>query len=473
MSAYTSLVRLIFLILVFFSFAASAQDTFRLTVEKFGSRDKPQTLFNTISLELEFEEDIVVSPSEKFFDNLDVPIQTASEEEIATALIAAGQDVFLRAVFLEEDSEAVILLYRSLDGAVIFASRFAVDYALLEARTVVVDELLKALRNATLRDPIEREKLEELGVKFDSSFLQVAPDPDLKTIDAPPKEEPQTTEKPEAPKGAKASDARGQVTFALAPTIWRYKACSKQGVATHFFCQDQQGAHAPTQTNVTGLIGFDLGASYQLLPFLGASVQASYFRSSVSVDIPANRGSYDPASITVQGGEANIALFSHRALGKSKKYHVGGRAGLQLQSISTSVHAFALPETPDVKENRSLLPSSLMIGAFAGAQARALVTERVRVALGFDLNLGSYSEKNDQIWSEDQSPLALGLSAQALVDVAITGNWSALLGIRAATFAAKGEGKGSRLTLWSGDAFEDGMVVSTRFIPKAGIAWRF
>ena len=103
------------------SSSALADDAIRVMVAPFGEESARKTLFDALELELELEEDLLVSDAAPLFEELLVPeLSDAESDELAEALRALEQDAVVQATFLNDDQDAVVLIYRATDGLPIF-----------------------------------------------------------------------------------------------------------------------------------------------------------------------------------------------------------------------------------------------------------------------------------------------------------------------------------------------------------------
>lgn len=136
----------------------------RLVVDNFGERQAPQALFDAMGLELELEEDILISSPETLNNILSEGIAKSDADTLREAMQVAEQDAILRAVFFEDDVDVALLVHRSSDGEIVYATRVDVDAAVTDARNVVVDKLLVALRGLEDRTRTPLARLEEIGV---------------------------------------------------------------------------------------------------------------------------------------------------------------------------------------------------------------------------------------------------------------------------------------------------------------------
>jgi len=91
-------------------------------------------------------------------------IAQSDADTLREAMQVAEQDAILRAVFFEDDVDVALLVHRSSDGEIVYATRVDVDAAVTDARNVVVDKLLVALRGLEDRTRTPAARLEEIGV---------------------------------------------------------------------------------------------------------------------------------------------------------------------------------------------------------------------------------------------------------------------------------------------------------------------
>jgi len=134
--------------------AATAAEQRMVIVPFEHSVDRGRELYEAVSLELEFEEELVLIPSEDVLPFFENAVSEASEAEIKKALKKGKVDLLLRAEEVDGAAGyAMLWLVRQDDGAVVYAKHIAIEEG-IKNNVELAAEIASACRDASTLPPL-------------------------------------------------------------------------------------------------------------------------------------------------------------------------------------------------------------------------------------------------------------------------------------------------------------------------------